>query len=70
MQDNTGMYFEELVASIVAAAGEVRETPGIFENIRSTSTPCAGDELPCITLGVVFSNTYFDDNRCLFNILS
>lgn len=54
---------EEFFAHIAAAAKEIRDTSGIYENIRSFMRRYV---LLWIKGGVIISNFYFADNRCLF----
>ncbi|GBM30563.1 hypothetical protein AVEN_27602-1 [Araneus ventricosus] len=56
---------EDLVACIAAAAGKSGTRP-VFS--LTFDLQCAGDVRPA-SLPVI-SNTYFGDDRCLFNVLS
>lgn len=57
---------KELVARMIIGTGKFRYISSIFENIRSSMhQKCAS----CINAQIIFSNTFFYDDRCLFLFL-
>ncbi|GBN84289.1 hypothetical protein AVEN_237043-1 [Araneus ventricosus] len=54
---------------VAPASGEVRDTPGIFANVRSSMRQRCEACVCASRPGDIISNTYFDDDRCLFDVL-